>query len=63
MLLPGAWRRCAMGTNYISNFGVWRRGARRQMARPNRSGEARWNRPARAALRIFAILPRPSTQE
>ena len=63
MLVPGAWRRCAMGSNHISNFGVWRRGARRQAARANRGFETRWNRPARAALRVRAILLRPSTKE
>jgi hypothetical protein len=55
MLLATAWRRCAMGTNHISCFGIWRKGTRRQALRVNRHGDARWNRPARAARRDIAF--------
>jgi hypothetical protein len=51
MLLATPWRRCVMGTNHISCFGIWRKGSRRQALRVNRQGDARWNRPARIARR------------
>ena len=47
MVLANAFRRCAMGTNQISCFGIWRRGTRRQAIRSNRHGETRWLRSAR----------------
>jgi hypothetical protein len=43
------WRRCALGSNAITNHGVWRTGARRMAQRLNRSGETRWHRPRRLA--------------
>jgi hypothetical protein len=48
------WRRTEMGTNHISCFGVWRRGARRKVLRKNRSGMTRWHMPHRhdAALTL-----------
>jgi len=39
-----SWRRASTGSNHISAFGVWRDGARRMMARINRTGETRWHR-------------------
>jgi hypothetical protein len=60
MLLAAAWRRCAMGTNHISCFGLWRRGTRRQALRVNRQGDARWNHPARIVRHDFAIGNRSS---
>ena len=60
MLLAAVWRRCAMGTNHISCFGIWRTGARRQALRVNRQGDARWNRPARIARHGTAIGRRTS---
>ena len=47
MILPSQWRRCEPGTNHISCFGVWRKGARRLAKRANRAGETRWQRPRR----------------
>jgi hypothetical protein len=63
MKLPFAWRRCVMGSNHISNFGVWRHGARRQAVRNNSCGETRWTRPARMTRPACALLLRPSNQE
>lgn len=39
-----SWRRCSLGTNHISAFGVWRQGERRRWRRANRRGETRWHR-------------------
>lgn len=43
------WRRCAMGTNHIACFGVWRPGTRREAERANRAGITRWHMPHREA--------------
>jgi hypothetical protein len=43
--LGPVWRRTEMGTNHIACFGVWRRGTRRQAARPERLGTTRWHMP------------------
>ena len=49
-----SWRRCSVGTNHISAFGVWRRGTRRFLRRINRRGETRWHRlPGRGHLFAF----------
>lgn len=49
-----SWRRCSMGTNHISAFGVWRQGMRRCLRRVNRRGETRWHRlPSRGHLFAF----------
>ncbi len=42
-----SWRRTEMGTNHIACFGVWRRGARRQAERLNRTNTTRWHMPHR----------------
>jgi hypothetical protein len=46
-LVRSVWRRIAPGTNHIACFGVWRRGTRRQLLRPNRAGITRWHMPYR----------------
>ncbi|HKU55263.1 MAG TPA: hypothetical protein VJP60_07845, partial [Rhizomicrobium sp.] len=49
-----AWRRCTMGTNHISAFGVWRVGSRRALKRINSTGETRWYRlPLAGCLASF----------
>lgn len=48
-IVRGAWRRCDEGSNHISAYGVWRKGARRPGLRRNRSGETRWHRMPTAA--------------
>ena len=48
MVIPSAWRRCVLGTNHISSFGIWRQGARRMAKRANSAGETRWHRPYRS---------------
>jgi hypothetical protein len=50
------WRRCAMGTNHIACFGVWRRGTRRQAERANRAGITRWHKPHREARVLSAAI-------
>ncbi len=44
-VLPDEWRRCALGTNHITNFGVWQFGTRREAPRLNRAGATLWHRP------------------
>jgi len=44
-VLPGEWRRCALGANHITNFGVWQSGTRRVAPRLNRAGATLWHRP------------------
>lgn len=39
-----SWRRCSLGSNHISAFGVWRQGERRRRRRTNRRGDTRWHR-------------------
>jgi hypothetical protein len=43
--LPDEWRRCALGANQITNFGVWQSGTRRVAPRLNRAGATLWHRP------------------
>jgi len=43
---PDEWRRCALGTNHITNFGVWQSGTRREALRLNRAGATLWRRPS-----------------
>jgi hypothetical protein len=47
-----SWRRCSLGTNHISAFGVWRQGERRRWRRTNRRGETRWHRLPACGHRI-----------
>jgi hypothetical protein len=46
------WRRMELGTNHIACFGVWRRGARRQAERLNRTGQTRWHMPHKSGTAI-----------
>jgi len=43
-MVPAVWRRCAMGENRISCFGVWKQGTRREALRLNRTGDTHWRR-------------------
>jgi hypothetical protein len=53
--LADDWRRIEMGTNHIACFGVWRRGARRQAGRVNRSHTTRWHMPHRSGAAFLLI--------
>ena len=44
-VVPTKWRACAMGTNHIACYGVWRVATRRQKHRLNRTGTTRWHKP------------------
>ena len=43
--LQTPWRRLSIGTNHITNYGLWHKGARRAVPRVNRTGGTRWHRP------------------
>ena len=61
-IVPSPWRLCAMGTNHIACYGVWRQGTRRMAERRNRTGETRWHKPYRGGV-VLALPLRDAVNE